>query len=249
MNQATMTAASTTPLERPPGDYDVALDGLSAATVRALSSSPHNKEVVHQSCCYCGLNRHSHSLCPAREAICHACGKQGHYSRVCRTKSSKQSMNKSSAAAAFSETRPVLASAPPSLQSAAIKGSLEGSPVEILVDSRASENFIDAKVARRLNLPVKTKSVSIGMASSVVSVHTIGKVTGILELLGCLYNGSTFKVLRELCADVIVGQEFLKRHSSITFVMNGPEDPLTIDTPSTTTSAQLSVAAAKLDPP
>ena len=46
-------------------------------------------------------------------------------------------MNKSSAAAVFSETRPVLASAPPSLQSAVIKGSLEGSPVEILVDSGA----------------------------------------------------------------------------------------------------------------
>jgi len=110
MNQATMTAASTTPLEGPPGDCDVALDGLSAATARALSSSPRNKEVVHQSCCYCGLNQHSRLLCPARDAICHACKKRGHYSRVCRTKSSKQSMNKSSAAAVFSETRPVLAS-------------------------------------------------------------------------------------------------------------------------------------------
>jgi len=68
MNQATMT-----PLEGPPGDCDVALDGLSAATARALSSSPRNKEVVHQSCCYCGLNQHSRLLCPAREAICHAC--------------------------------------------------------------------------------------------------------------------------------------------------------------------------------
>jgi len=180
MNQATMTAASMTPLEGPPDDCDVALDGLSAATARALSSSPRNKEVVHQPCCYCGLNQHSRLLCPAREAICHACKNRGHYSRVCRTKSSKQSMNKSSAAAVFSETRPVLASAPPSLQSAVIKGSPEGSPVEILVYSGASENFIDAKVARRLNLAVKTESVSIGMASSEVSVHTIGKVTGVL---------------------------------------------------------------------
>ena len=166
MNQATMTAASTTPLEGPPNDCDVALDGLSAATARALSSSPRNKEVVRQSCCYCGLNQHSRLLRPAREAICHACKKRGRYSRVCRTKCSKQSVNKSSAAAVFSETRPLLASAPPSLQSAVIQGSLESSPVEILVDSGASENFIDVKVLRRLNLPVKTESVSIGMASS-----------------------------------------------------------------------------------
>jgi len=87
------------------------------------------------------------------------------------------------------------------------------------------------------------------MATSEVSVQTIGKVTGALTLLGRSYNDSTFKVLRELCADVTVGQEFLKRHNSVTFVMNGPEKPLTIGIPSTTTSAQLSVAAAKLDPP
>jgi len=253
MNQVvghTMTAASTAPLEGPPGDCDVALDGLSVATARTQSSSPHNKEVVRQSCCHCGLHQHkSRLMCPAHEAICHACGKRGHYSRVCRTKSSSQSINKSSASAVFSETRPVLASAPPSLESAVIKGSLKGSPVEVLIDSGASENFIDDKVASRLNLPVKTESVSIGMASSEVSVHTIGKVTGVLELLGRSYSDSTFKVLREFCADVIVGQEFLKRHTSVTFVMNEPEDPLTIGTPSTTTSAQLSVAAPKLDPP
>ena len=253
MNQVvghTMTAASTAPLQGTPGDCDVALDGLSVATARNQSSSPRNKEIVRQSCCYCSLNQHkSRLMCPAREAICHACGKRGHYSRVCRTKSSSQSINKSSAAAVFSETRPVLASAPPSLELAVIKGSPEGSPVEVLIDSGASENFIDDKVASRLNLPVKTESVSIGMASSEVSVHTIGKVTGVLELLGRSYSDSTFKVLREFCADVIVGQEFLKRHTSVTFVMNEPEDPLTIGTPSTTTSAQLSVAAPKLDPP
>ena len=76
----------------------------------------------------------------------------------------------------FSETRPVLASAPPSLESAVIKGSLEGWPVEVLIDSGASKNFIDDKVASRLNLPVKIESVSIGMASFEVSVHTIGKL-------------------------------------------------------------------------
>jgi len=87
------------------------------------------------------------------------------------------------------------------------------------------------------------------MASSEVLVHTIGKVMGVLELSGRSYNDSTFKVLSELCADVIVGQEFLKCHTSVTFAMNGLEDPLTIGVPSTATSAQLSVAAAKLDPP
>ena len=194
MNQVigqTMTAASAAPPEGPPGNCDVALNGLSVATARTQSSSSRNKEVVHQSCCYYGLNQHkSRAMCPACQAICHACGKQGHYSRVCRTKSSNQSTNKSSTAAVFSETRPVLASALPSLKSAVIKGSLEGLPVEVLIDSGASENFIDNKIASRHSLPVKTETVSIRMASSEVSVHTIGKVTGVLELLGRSYNDS-----------------------------------------------------------
>jgi len=149
----------------------------------------------------------------------------------------------------FSGTHPVLPSAPQSFESAVIKGSLEDSSVEVLIDSGASENFIDDKIASRLSLPVKTESVSIGMASSEVSEQTIGKVTGALSLPGRLYYDSTFKVLRELCADVIVGQEFLKRRTSVTFVTNVPEKPLTIGTPSPATSAQLSIAAAELDPP
>jgi len=196
MNQVvgqTMTAASTASLEGSTGECDVALDDLSVATARTQSSSPRNKEVVSQSCCYCGLNQHKiRSLCPAREAICHACGKRGHFSRVFQTKSSSQSFYKSSAAAVFSEIRSVLASTPQSLESAVIKGSLEGSPVKVLIDSGAYENFIDDKIAKRLNLPVKTESVSIGMASSEVSVHTIGKVTGALKLMGHSYNNSTF---------------------------------------------------------
>ena len=129
----TTTAASTPPLARPTGNSDSSLDYLSVATARTQSSSL-RKEALRQSCSYCGLNQHKRrSMCPAREAMCHACGKRGHYSRVCRTKTSNQSVNKSltSAAMGFSETLPVLASSPQNLESAVIKGPLEGLPVEV----------------------------------------------------------------------------------------------------------------------
>ena len=57
---------------------------------------------------------------------------------------------------------------------------------------------------------------------------------------------TTFSVIKNLCSDVIVGQEFLKLHSSVTFVMIGPEEALT--TPHLKPQ-QLFVAAARLDPP
>ena len=45
---------------------------------------------------------------------------------------------------------------------------------------------------------------------------------------------------------MIVGQEILKLHSSVTFVMNGPEEALTIPP---LKPQKLSVAAARLEPP
>jgi len=76
----TTTAASTAPLARPNGDSDSSLDDLSVATARTQFSSLHSKEALSQSCSYCSLNQHKRrSMCPAREAMCHACGKRSHY--------------------------------------------------------------------------------------------------------------------------------------------------------------------------
>ena len=50
--------------------------------------------------------------------------------------------------------RPFFASAPPSLGSAVVPATLNDSPVQVLIDSGASENFVDLGVCGRLNLPV-----------------------------------------------------------------------------------------------
>jgi len=60
------------------------------------------------------------------------------------------------------------------------------------------------------------------------SVETLGKTTADLKLLDQTYPSSNFRVLKNLCADVIVGQTFLKLHSSVTYVMNEQKKALTI---------------------
>ncbi|XP_078075322.1 uncharacterized protein LOC144497758 [Mustelus asterias] len=37
-------------------------------------------------CYFCGLAKHPRQRCPARTVLCSACGKKGHYAKVCRTK-------------------------------------------------------------------------------------------------------------------------------------------------------------------
>jgi len=82
------------------------------------------------------------------------------------------------------------------------------------------ENFVDTDIVRKLGLPIAGRATSIGMASSEVSMQTLGRVSGVLSLMDRRYPNASFHVMSKLCVDVIVGQEFLKRHASITFVMS-----------------------------
>ncbi|XP_064082968.1 uncharacterized protein LOC135198980 [Macrobrachium nipponense] len=54
------------------------------------SSAENNSESVSAAtsgarCFFCGNNRHPRTQCPAKDAVCLKCKKQGHYARVCRS--------------------------------------------------------------------------------------------------------------------------------------------------------------------
>ena len=57
-----------------------------------------------------------------------------------------------------------------------------------MVDSSASENFIDSKIASQLNLRVEGPSSQIAMASEGFAVKTLGKVNATLKQFFSLLN-------------------------------------------------------------
>jgi len=124
------------------------------------------------SCFLWGLDtQRSRSLCPACNASCHFCGKQGQFARVCRSKGSSNDVASAAVTAPVpSVSRLFLASVPSSLGSTVAPGTLHDSPAQVLVDSGASENFVDLDVCARLNLPVNGDRSTIGMASLEISV-------------------------------------------------------------------------------
>ena len=88
--------------------------------------------------------------------------------------------------------------APSGLESAVVKGSLEGDPVHVLIDSGASENFVDTDIVRKLGLPLAGRATSIGMVSSGVSMQTLGRVSGVLSLMDRQYPNASFHVMPKL---------------------------------------------------
>jgi len=51
-----------------------------------------------------------------------------------------------------------------------------------------------------------------------------------------------------VCADVVVGQEILLKHGSVTIVVNAPEESLTIASSVSSSSGHISVAVTKAEP-
>jgi len=157
----------------------------------------------------------------ANQDISHVC--------VSRTQDIKYKSAPSKAVVSVSSIeKPCLASAPSSLKPAVVDGLLDNLPVHILVDSGPSENFVDFKIYQKFHLAINGSPASIGMASSEVSIPTCRIVVATFSFHNRTYPTTTFSVIKNLCSDVIVGQEFLKLHSSVTFVMNGPEEVLAI---------------------
>ncbi|XP_078495462.1 uncharacterized protein LOC144750544 [Ciona intestinalis] len=124
-------------------------------------------------CHFCGGRLHrSRSTCPALDSVCYNCGKTGHFSRVCRFSRGRRTPSKHFSASAMSpsdspiSTLMLLASAPSCLGPALVDAALESVPVKVLVDSGASENFINSSLVDKLSLSTSGPRLPISMASS-----------------------------------------------------------------------------------
>lgn len=127
--------------------------------------------------------------------------------KVCR--SNAPSTSQSSSALILSGSQATLATAvSKSLSRAVIKILIYGEHVERLIDSGSSKSFIHPKLADKFSLRPDVTSKSVVMASSSFSSKTLGSCTANVTLNERTYPNLKFTVLPELCADVILGQDF-----------------------------------------
>ena len=246
MPSAGYHTATTIPLERSTLTKQSSEKFKDKSEIFAAST----KKIQHK-CYFCSGPMHtSRAMCPAKNAVCHGCGKQGHYIKVCRKIKSN-----TAAASSLSEfdhnletvwRQPLLASvvatAPKCLSHALIKMKMKGKEVDVLIDSGASGNFIDSKLAAELKITVHGGGSEISMASQELVANTHESLKTSILVLNHSYL-LDFEVIDKLCTDVILGQDFLRKHSEVTFCMGGSDPPLKRN------DNQLNDAVAKVEAP
>jgi hypothetical protein len=185
------------------------VDETSCAATRASDST--------FSCYFCGgKKRHKRNQCPARNATCTKCSKTGHFAKVCLSDG-----NKTSAASMHLGVTTVKPDCNnPSVKSAMISIEVNNMTLSALVDTGSSNSFISKATAKTLGVRIRPSRSKVSLASTATAT-TIGDCTVSLQHEGVTYNNFTVSVLPEVCADIILGHDFLNKHSALNMTFGG----------------------------
>lgn len=175
-------------------------------------------------CWFCGGPIHSRSKCPARKSDCSNCGIKGHWAKVCKS-SQKQ---KFTGALLQSKTRLCAASVPDCLQDSSVKITINDNETFGIIDSASSNSFINYKTAREFKIDIEPSKQQITLAQSSSKASIVGECTVNITLNGNNYQKIKLGVMKNLCADVLLGIDFQKQHSSVTIEYGGSRSPLKI---------------------
>ena len=194
-------------------------------------------EYSDSKCFFCGYSRHPRSKCPAKEATCKKCGKVGHFAKVCRSKD-KKTLNATSCSDDPHNVLAATCSATNNLKKALITVIVNKIKLKALVDTGSTDSYINSSIVKKYGWKVTPSSLSINMASTSLTKKTQGH-----SVLPLIFNDRHYSqklsLLPDLCADIILGHDFLCRHSVVSFPFDGDEDPIKI----------LGVAAANVEAP
>ena len=237
-----IVAASSVLLQRQRSANSLAVADTESAHDLVSESPPYGLAVTVEKkrCYFCGRPYHKRSRCPAWEEICHKCQKEGHYARVCMSKEKTLSSNVAALPESFLAS---VVGAPTSLQAAVINVQVDKLPARALLDTGATESYIHEQLLKELKPKSQGELSRISLASVGSSVQVHGFVLVLVKAFSHWYE-LKMGVVQELCADLILGQDFLKKHKLATFLMGGPSKATEVNQCNT-----CGVAAADIQPP
>ena len=183
--------------------------------------------VSQASCYFCGYKKHDRANCPAKDAICNKCGKKGHFQKVCR--SSLRFKPVASVNGSILSSL-VTAAAPFCLRNAITTIFVNNVSLEALFDTGSAESYISADIVRKYNWKVFGSKHVISMASTNFCSQTLGHIFVSVILNDSSYHNVKLSLLPNLCADVLLGHDFLNRHQKFETSFSGQRPPLSVCT-------------------
>ena len=204
-----------------------------------LSTSQNPKK-----CYFCGSAVHPRAVCPARDARCQACDKVGHFSKVCLSSHGRSRHTKGTSACLG--TINVVAGAAAytnCLSKAVIPVVINGLTFDALIDTGSSLSFLSSSTVRKCQIQVRKSTERVSMASAALTTIVNGFCNVDVELLGHKSRGFKMFVMNNLCADVLIGHDLLKQHSSLTISFGGTKPALHICSVAVATISPVSLFA------
>lgn len=208
-------------------------DAAGAAEVEAVEVTAKISNVSSRKCFFCGGSVHPRAECRAKNATCNKCNKVGHFAKVCRSSSRPKAFLTSAILGAASVNLNCLSSSLADI-------TIYGHSFKALIDTGSSRSFIDSDTARRLHkLQIYESNDVITMASNKhkMVLHEQCKVE--MEVNGRHYTDVSLLLFDNLCAPVLLGHDFLRRHAAISLDFGGELPSLNV----------CGLAVASIDPP
>lgn len=200
----------------------------------AASTQPCNETVASsaRSCYFCGKSWHPRTSCPAKESECSNCSKLGHYARVCKSKKEAKrttaSTNSDFTAVTHEKSESTTTAAINSLKKSITTMYVNGVQLTGLVDSGSSLSFIHEALVKKHKFKILPYNGSISMAMSSMCTPITGQCKVNLQVDEHSYHNIYLLIMKNLCADVIIGHDVLKHHSKLEIEFLGSKPPLKI---------------------
>ena len=128
----------------------------------------------------------------------------------------------------FTPSLCVIQSVSECLLPATISSYINGQHLSTLVDSGSSQSYIHAKTVAVLKLKVEPYKLDVSMALSSLKGKVDGRCNVDITVNGRTYYNVWLGVFDNLCCDVLLGQDFQKRHSRMIIEYDGAESDLVV---------------------
>lgn len=103
---------------------------------------------------------------------------------------------------------------------------VNGLPLMALIDTGSSASFINRKVVLDNNIPEKPWQQDVSMANSSFTSTITSACLTTIELNDHKLPNTLLRVMKELCVDVILGQDIFRQYSSLEIKFNEPKPAL-----------------------